>query len=77
VTQRGGLDAVVRDLLSTDLDHRDPLPVATLQLGHAGDVDLLDREAELSRQRAQLVSRPFAEVAVAGDDQRDARDRGP
>jgi hypothetical protein len=77
VTQSSHVDAVVRDLPSTDLDHRDPLPVAALELGHAGDVDLLDRESELRRQRAQLISRPLAEVAVAADDQPDARDRGP
>jgi hypothetical protein len=77
VTQRSRLDPVVGHLLAADLDHRDPLPVAAFELGYAADVDLLDRKAELRRQRAQLVPRPFAEMAVAGDNQRDATDRGP
>ena len=41
------LRPVDRDPLAVDLDHGDPLPVETLELGLAGDVELLDREAEL------------------------------
>ena len=69
--QRCRLDPVDRDPVALDLDHRDPLAVAPLELRHAGDVDLLDVEAELGGQCPELVARPLAQVAVAGDVERD------
>jgi hypothetical protein len=76
VTQRGLLDTVDGDPFALDLDHRDPLAVALLELRDAGDVHLVDLESELGGQRAELAARPLAEVAVAGDVERDVRGQG-
>jgi len=76
VTQCVGLDAVDGDPLPVDLDHRDPLAVAALEIRDVRDVDLVHLEAELAGERAQLGARPLAEVAVTGDDERDARAQG-
>jgi hypothetical protein len=66
VTQRGLLDPVDRDLLAADLDHGDPLPEALLELRDPGDVDLVDLEPQLRRERLELVARAVAQVAVSG-----------
>jgi hypothetical protein len=58
-----GLDAVGGEPLAVQLEHRDPLAVAALQLGIAGDVDLVGLVAE----GGQVLARPLAEVAVAAD----------
>jgi hypothetical protein len=76
VTERSGLDPVNGDLLAVHLDHRDPLAVALLELGDPGDVDLRDGEAELGRERAELLAGPLAEVTVARDDERDGGGQG-
>ena len=76
MTQRGLLDPVHRDAVAVDLDHRDPLPVAALELRDAGDVDLVDLEAELRRESRELAARPLAQMAVAGNVERDGRRQG-
>jgi hypothetical protein len=68
----GGLVEVVDEgPLAVDLHHRQPLAVALLELGHAGDVDLLELEAELVAQARQLLARPLAEVAALRVEERD------
>ncbi|HZU85193.1 MAG TPA: hypothetical protein VE987_19810 [Polyangiaceae bacterium] len=52
--------------LTVDLDHRQPLPVALLERGVAGDVDLGVRELELRAQARDGRARVGAEVAAAG-----------
>ena len=76
MTQWSLLDAVDGDALAVDLDHRDPLAVAALELRHAGDVDLVDLELELGRKRPELAARPLAQVAVTGDVERDGGGQG-
>jgi hypothetical protein len=43
--EAGRFHAIDRDPFAVDLDHRQPLAVAPLQSGIAGDVDLVDLEA--------------------------------
>jgi hypothetical protein len=62
--QRVRVDVVGEDPLAVDLDDREPLPVAGLELGIAGDVDLLEREAELGTQLVELCARPVTEMAA-------------
>jgi hypothetical protein len=62
--ERLRVDVVGEDPLAVDLHHREPLPVARLQLGVAGDVDLLEREAELRAKLLELLARPVAEMAA-------------
>jgi hypothetical protein len=45
--ERIRMNVVGEDLFAVDLDDGKPLPIARLELGVAGDVDLLEREAEL------------------------------
>jgi hypothetical protein len=71
VTKRAGLDAVDGDAIAVDLDHRDPPSIAVLELGNTGDVDLGDTEAELRREGSELLPRALAQVAIAGDEERD------
>jgi hypothetical protein len=76
VTQWSLLDAVDGDALAVDLDHRDPLAVAALELRRAGDVDLVDLELELGRECRELAPRSLAQVAVTGDVERDGDVQG-
>jgi hypothetical protein len=71
------VDVVREDLLPVDLDDRDQLAVARLELGRAVDRDLLQLELELLPQRAQLRERPLAEVAAVRVENRNLRDRAP
>ena len=71
MTQRLGFDPVHGHPLAVDLDHGDPLAVATLELWNAGDVDLGHFEAELGRELTELLPRPLAQVAVAGYEEGD------
>jgi hypothetical protein len=64
--ERFGVDVVRENPLAVDLDHRQPLAVARLELWVAGDVDLLQLEAFLAAQLGQLHPGAFAEVAVGG-----------
>jgi hypothetical protein len=67
------VDVVHEDALAVDLDDRQPLPIAGLELGVAGDVHLRELEAELVLERADRRARPLAEVAIGSVIQRDAR----
>jgi hypothetical protein len=58
------VDVVGEDPLSVDLDDREPLAIASLELGVTRDVDLLEREAELCAKLLELLARPVAEVAA-------------
>ena len=58
------MDVVGEDPLAVDLDDREPLPVAGLELRVARDVDLLEREAELGAELLELLARPVAEMAA-------------
>jgi hypothetical protein len=51
-------------LLAVDLDHRQPLPVARLQLGVAGDVDLRELEVGVGADGDERLPRPLAEVTT-------------
>ncbi len=61
-------------LLAVDEHDRDPLAVATLQLGVAGDVDLVEIERHLAAHALDHGARALAEMATVGADERD-RDR--
>ena len=65
------MDVVGEDPLAVNLDHREPLPVAGLELRVAGDVDLLEREAELGAELLELLARPVAEMAALCTVERD------
>jgi hypothetical protein len=67
------VDVVDERALAVDLDHRQPLAVARLEYGVAGDVHLGELEAELVSKRADGRARPFAEVAVGSVIEDDAR----
>jgi hypothetical protein len=61
---------------AVDLDDGQPLAVRRLELRVAGDVDLLELEAELVAQPDELRARALAEVAPLGVVERDALDPG-
>ena len=50
--------------LAVDLDHRQPLAVARLELGVAGDVDLGELELRVRAHGDERLPRPLAEVAA-------------
>jgi hypothetical protein len=62
--------------LAVDLDHRQPLAVSSLELGTAGDVDLLELELLLGSGGLQHPPRRRAEVAVRGVVEDDSRGYG-
>ncbi len=68
-----GVHVVDESALAVDLDHREPLTVATLQLRHARDVDLLELEGRLLADPLDLGPRPLAERAVTADVESDLR----
>ena len=74
--ERGLVEVVDEGPLAVDLDHRQPLPVAGLELVDAADVHLLVGEPELGAERGELRPRPLAERAVPSVEERDARDKG-
>jgi hypothetical protein len=49
-----------------DLDDREQLAVAGLQLRVTGDVDFLERERQLVANRRERVARAVAQVATGG-----------
>jgi hypothetical protein len=61
--------------LAVDLDDRQPLAVARLQVGIPVDGDLLVVEPELGVQTRELPLRSFAQVAARCVVEGDARDR--
>jgi hypothetical protein len=77
--ERGGVQVVDERTLAVDLDHRQPLAVAGLQLGVAADVDLLQIKLAPAPKLCERASRTLAEVtafSVVDDDAR-SRDRAP
>lgn len=62
--QRIGLHEVREGALSVDLDDREQLPVAGLELGVAADVDLGQLELELLPELPQRLAGALAEVAI-------------
>jgi hypothetical protein len=70
--ERVRLDEVRERPLAVDLDDRQPLPVAALELLVAGDVDLLQLEAELVSCGVEDALRGRAEVAALGVEEDDA-----
>ena len=60
------VDVIREDLLAVDLDDRDQLAVARLELRVAVDRDLLELELELVAEGPHLRERPLAEVAALG-----------
>jgi hypothetical protein len=65
------VEVVDKGPFAVDLDHREPFPVAPLELRIRGDVDdlVLDPEA------GELLFRAFAEAAALRDVDDDPRDR--
>ena len=61
---------------AVDLDHGQPLAVGRLEDRVAADVHLLEGEAELGPQPAQLLERALAQVAALGVVDDDARRYG-
>src|SRR5262245_26985010 len=72
--ERGRVQVVDEGTFAVDLDHRQPLAVARLQLRIAADVDLEPLEVVLSPELCQRLPRTFAEAAVLGVVHRDATD---
>jgi hypothetical protein len=66
VPQAGGGDVVDERALAVDLDDGQPLAVASLELRVAGDVDLVQLEAELLAQRPDRSASPLAKVTTLG-----------
>jgi hypothetical protein len=64
--ERVAVHEVRECVLTVDLDHRQELPVAQLELGQAADVDDVELEAQLRSQPFHHLERPFAEAAVGG-----------
>ena len=64
--ESGLVDVVDEGALASDLHHREPFPVGGLELGIAGDVDLLELEVLVAAHLGQLSSRALAEMAVGG-----------
>ena len=64
-------DEVDERLHVVDLDHRNQLAVARLELRIAVDRDLLEVEPELVTQRDDGLASPLAEVAAGGPVQPD------
>lgn len=62
--ERFRLHEVRECVLAVDLDDRQALPVARLELGVASDVDELELEAELGLCVAHDLERALAEPAV-------------
>ena len=68
-----GIDEEREGSPAADLDHRQELPVARLELRVAADVDLLEREAELGPQRLEDAAGPLAEVTPLRVEEDDVR----
>ena len=62
--KRGLVEVVDEGPLAVDLDHRQPLAVAPLQLGVTGDVDLSELEVRVRGDRNERLPRPLAQVAA-------------
>jgi hypothetical protein len=62
--ERRLVEVVDEGTLAVDLHHRQPLAVARLERGVAGDVDLVVGERQLDAQPRQLLARALAQVAA-------------
>ena len=65
-TKSTSVDVVDEGALAPDLDHREPLAVARLELGVAGDVHLVEVERHLGTRLVEDRPRPLAQVAPGG-----------
>ena len=72
-TKRTSIHVVDEGALATDLDYRQPLAVARLELRIARDVDLLELEGAIRARRGDDRARPFAQVAALRVVDRDPR----
>jgi hypothetical protein len=70
------MDVEGKSLLTVDFDDRDQLPVPSLELRIAADVDLGHLEPELVSELAHLTQRALAEVATLRVVDDYVRDRG-
>src|SRR6476646_9239506 len=75
--KRGLVEVVDEGPLAVDLDHRQPLAVALLELGHAADVHLFEVELVLPAHLCERPAGALAEVAVVCVVNGDVRDKGP
>ena len=62
--KRSFIQVVYERPLTVDLDHRQPLAVALLQLGVTGDVDLRELEVRVRGDCDERLPRPLAQVAA-------------
>ena len=62
--------------LAVDLDHGQPLSVAHLEVGVAGDVDVRELERQLGLDRVERDACPLAEVATRRVEEDDLRRYG-
>src|SRR4051794_31307552 len=62
--KRGGVEVVDEGSPAVDLDHRQPLAVALLELGHPADVHLFELELVLGAHLCERRLRSLAEVAA-------------
>jgi hypothetical protein len=67
------MDEVRERLLVSDDDDRDPLPVTSLELGLAGDVNLLELEGDVYPHPFDDPARALAKMAPVGAIQLDGR----
>jgi hypothetical protein len=70
------VNVVGEDALAFDLDDRQPLAVARLELGIAADVDLLELERVPRADVLEHLPRPLAEVTAGRGEERDANGYG-
>jgi hypothetical protein len=62
--ERIDVDVVGEGLLAVDLDDRQQLAVASLELRIAGDVHLVEVELDVGPDRRERRPRPLAEAAI-------------
>jgi hypothetical protein len=74
--QRVEEDVVDEGTLAVDLDDRQPLAIASLEVGIAADVNLDELELALCARLLQHRARPLAEVAPLRMKEDDARRYG-
>jgi hypothetical protein len=70
--ERPGLNEVCERPLAVDLNHRQPLAVAGLELRVTADVDLFELEPQLVPRRVDDPARGSAKVAPLGVEEGDA-----
>jgi hypothetical protein len=67
------MDVIGERALPVDLDDRQPLAVARLELGIAADVDFVELERNRGPHLVKHRPRPLAEATAGRDEQRDLR----